>query len=713
METEFEEINDHLPMHYRNTTMNWDIFEGIYNEFEEEPDTSLLLEEVIREGTEHYKVISVSDPIWGMEVGDDRVDLSTSSARLSIGLIAQEKIFMMKTSLKDTFITNNLWNFCEVSSAIPCSKDESFEHARLKGNFSNLGFVDCPPIRIIIDCMKSDRSHSSTVSGKSTMLGTRVETPRTELRDMMMMSSYLQDGMLATCRSPDPKYLPSIMGGCGVPALFDSPWNLYLYVRSYRGGGYQRVYGTATSELRRCVESHDYGRPMEPSLCLRLRDKQEYLFGTYANSVLLPPKDQMDFSGRMPPPLYKALGVQNSTQNVELRLQRTKLLVPRSQAEREFEKTIRIHDAIFSSTKSPVSQKVVEKHLKMRLRQQFEGALQANSAFKRLLDREANGDEVEELIRTGFMPVHTGRTMFDMNHAIWIFNGCKGGIHSAHDLTRSEDMFFRTDVSTEETFKIGGIPLNIRLFGKTVQQMTKTHVGLYQINESMIEWSDRVGATLRHLQHEWGTIPQHTVINQFLENREWINDDTLLIRKCLDDTKDISMFNIVALVSQDRRLANQMSVSANVNVLLIDTESLIECYPERTWNADTKVTPEDIRKVLPRNFFLSKPILAVYIDVGSLAHVAARYSKSERGKWDRAISKRTLAYSGRDPVTGARTAVYDIEILERRPRVTVRTYKPTVNRQKSFRLSKSSGSSSSSDNWRERSFSIGSLSDSQ
>jgi hypothetical protein len=683
---------------FKSYEMTWDIFEGIYDPTIDDVTDSGIITETVTNLTSF--ALKATDKIWGMEVGDDRVDISQSKTRLEFGLKAQEAFFEMKTSLKDTFITNDIWNFCEVSSVIPCSREESFTSARLKGDFTHLGYVDSPPLRVIIDCMKADKSHSSTNVGKATMLGTRMETPRAELRPLTMMASYLQDGILSTYRSPDPKYLPSIMGGSGVPALFNNHWNIFLYTRSYRGGGYDRLYGTATQELKGAVESIDINRPHEPALCLRLRDRQEYLHGTYAEKVLMPPKDMMDFRGVMPPPLYKAMGVSNGVQAVELRLQRTKTLVTRSLAEREFDKTARIHDAIFGLGTSPITAKRLERTNKFLLRQEFEGALRSNSAFKRLLDRKAKPDDVAKLIGEGFNPVTTGKLHFDIFDAKWIYEGCRGAYASALDITRSEDMFLRTDVSTEETFKIGGIPLKLRLFGKTKYEVTKTRVGLYQINESMLEWSERLATRLTAYKEEYGIIPKPLLIDLFRDNSEWVNDDTGLIAQCIQDTVHTSIHCTVILISQDKRLANQMAASANVSVVLVDTESLIEVFPNRDWNSLSQITVAELKGKFKNDFHFELPPQKVYIDTGSLAHVASRYSRGEQGPWDRNLYKRNLIQAYQD-TNGLRHEILELEILKPRKTLVARRFKPRANRQKTFPYFKGSSSSSeSSSNWR-------------
>jgi hypothetical protein len=78
------------------------------------------------------------------------------------------------------------------------------------------------------------------------------------------------------------------MGGIGLPAPFGNWKNIYRFVWSYKDGRYQRIYGSAMNELKQASESLAAGRPVHLSLCNRLRDKQQYLFGTYSDKIFVP-----------------------------------------------------------------------------------------------------------------------------------------------------------------------------------------------------------------------------------------------------------------------------------------------------------------------------------------------------------------------------------------------------------------------------------------
>nr|QTP72363.1 hypothetical protein [Botrytis cinerea binarnavirus 3] len=583
----------------------------------------------------------------GMEVGDDRVDTSRSAPTLGRVLSVQERVMGMRTSWEDTVISKRIHNFCEVTNSLPTDPNGSFDICRRIGDFSKLEYTDAVILRIIIDCSKGEASHSSTAVGKAGMLASRCNTPRSEHRSSLHLASYIQDGCLRTAYSADPKYLPGIMGGSGHRALFDSPTNLYLSVKAYRGGGYDRLYGSATKEIRQCIDQLDDGKGATPVLSLRLRDRQEYLHGTYADKILVPSKTLQSFGQvPLPEPLYKATGAQNRFQSTEARLVRTKHLIGRKDAEREVEKTHRTQHALFGTTDTMhVTRKAA---LQRRLaRKKFSNALQGNTAFMRLLNRCANGHEVETLQKEGFLSLDCGVTAFTKWDADWLFAGGKGETHSIDSLTSTEDMFLRAEVSTEESFRIGNIPLRVLTSGKARYETTKSKVGLYQINDSMVEWADHIVERLIEEREKWKTPLHPSVLNSvFNENREWVNDDTLLIAQCLIDVQGLTKAAYVCLISDDRRLGNQMANTCNVNVIRISPRSVILKIPRERWTSDTVVTMAEASALLMQTHYAGSKLSGVYLDTGSVASACAKYSDTDSSPGKRVFKFRETISTG-------------------------------------------------------------------
>lgn len=598
--------------------------------------------------------------IHGMEVGDDRADVDQDPRRLATALVCQSRVIGMRTSEMDTFISNHIWNFCEVTNVIPSCEMGSFHHARRTGNFKDLEYTDTIILRIIIDCSKGDNSHSSTAVGKASMLASRINTPRAEHRSAWMLASWYQDACLRTVHSPDPKYLPSIMGGSGCRALFDEPRNLFLSVKAYRGGGYDRLYGTATREVDQCLSSLDKGIGSNPTLCLRLRDRQDYLHGTYAEKVLVPPKSIMKFGVQpLPEPLYLATGGQNRYQSFENRLLRTKTLLGRRDAEREVERTLKVSQAIFGAKPTPIVD-LEWKRERFQARKKFGMALQANTAFKHLLDKKASVKDVSALIEQGFLSINTGVTEFSEWDALFLFSGAKKGTVSIEDLTCSEDMFLRKDVSTEESFKVGGIRLNPIVGRQAKPTTTVCKVGLYQINSTMEEWATSMESKLQEAREEAGKPLQPWQVHKVFDtDPEWVNDDTMLIAQCLRDTGErTSSIASVILVSGDRRLANQMANTCNVTVIRCMPSDIIRKFPNNVWTSMTELPVHEVWNVVQHPHGIPTPA-CIYLDTGSVASACSNMASGEAEGLAGVIYRKDLIETGWD-ASGKRYARYTL-----------------------------------------------------
>jgi len=561
--------------------------------------------------------------IAGAEAGDDRVDICRNPLLLAVMLDIQSRVLKMSTSEKDTFISDRYYNFCEVTCAIPCAFQQSLDYAQ-KDNFRTIGFVDVPALRVVLDVKKGDMgSHSSTVLGKSTMLGVKRLSCNPKFKLLFEIATYLQDGNLSSHTMEEPKYIPVEMGGCGVPPSWGEFRNLYLYLYSYKRGTYARVYGTATNEAREVIKACDAGNPSETHLCRFLRMRQEYLHGTYANVVLVPPLTQGKRREEMPPPIYKAQGVRAGVSGVEKRLVRAKRLLTEEDARTEFDRNVRLSE-ILMGWKS-ISSTVREEERKTSLsREKFGGALRANSAFQRLLDRQANGTEVESLIRDGFRLVTGGVTGFSMMNARYLAGGAKGEIYSLHDLPFSSDMFLREEVSREKSLRIPNLVIRpVTSTGRrTVRTVSK--LGLWQISSTMEEWADDtidllLDARKRSLT---GTVSTRDAREILSRNPEWVSDDKLIVARMFEDCDrgDIVAGSTVVLVSTDIRLARQAAQTCDLNVVLVDPKPVFILLGLGEVDHETRIEPNRLIAMFEEDWFPSRTLREpekVYIDSGS------------------------------------------------------------------------------------------------
>jgi hypothetical protein len=620
--------------------------------------------------------------IYGWEVGDDRLDISNNPLSPLVALAAQTMVSRFETSWKDTGISEYLWNFCEVTSNIPTTKLGDIRRAK-KGGFTDLDYVDVPPLRIVSDVSKAKpdaTDHSSSNTGKSEMLGSRTKSTNTRIRTILEISSYLQDGILSTCDSPDPKYLPSIMGGSSAPPLFENWKNVYSYLVNYKGGTYRRVYGSAINELRDCVEYLDNQIPAQPAICTFLRKKQELLHITYGANVVLPNLPQNLIDGEVVRPLYKAVGGAPFLQGAENRLVQSKLLATKRQADRELEIRYGIRDLLFCDLRV-TDQRSLRKIEKEKLAGEFDGAIRANSAYQRMLANLASDSDLTQLYLDGNLIAGSGRSDLNVHIVEWLAKGGNGEIFNIFDLTHSEDMYVYEEVSESRTLRVQGIQLTPQ-FNRLpiVTKETRSEIGLWQMTETKMSWGKKILNELIALREQRGTLYYQDVFPVMANDPEWVNDDSLIVRRLVDDVKDKPKQTIL-LVTADKRLAKNAAKTSGFPVAMVDPQSVIMNITGKEFCATMEITPEEalMTESNKSNLLIGHPPVfhKVYVDTGSLEAYAHRVVLQPDGN----KYYRRLLHTGRRP-DGLRYEVQTLQKLDRKlvPKVKVFYPNETVYR---------------------------------
>jgi len=633
----------------------------------------------------------------GMEVGDDRITACRSTLQLAIIHIVQEKVLKMSTSTEDTFISKDLYNLAEVTSIIPRTKSGSFNHARKSGkNFEDLEFLDDAAERVLLDVVKgNEQAHISTSVGKASFLRSRIKS-RPEVRQKMQIANFFQDGLLNMSKAPDPKYLPTFMGGIGHPPLFDNELNVFLFVRSFRGGAYQRVYASATREAQSLIENLEItGINQSLVLCAALRMKQEYLHATYADKVAVPRRGILPTA--LDNPLYQQLGVNAGATAVEQRLMRAKVLVTRTVADIELNRTARTIDIIFGGMPKVYADKL-EKISRMERTKDFGQALRANSAFTNLVLRKAIPEDIDKLMQDGWRIIQQGEREFTVNHGRFIANGCKGEVYSADDFTASEDMFLREEVSTEESLKVSGIPLNVKLRGQYRERFTTSKIGLYEISKTQQEWAENLSTLLKSEAEHMRPIPPYIVREIFFDNREWVNDDSQIVAYITKVAmeKNLNHTDSICIVTTDEKLCRRAAHSANIIISKIEPVSYaLRC---RTLGINPQ-NPEERHKFRIIDEITSSKCFPSYahrpkdivIDTGSLAAHLSKLEEVQSGKAHSRpkIGKKAIINVGTNDK--GRFERYSIKIRTSQE-ISSRGITPDLNKMKRYKSS--SGSSS-------------------
>jgi len=188
-----------------------------------------------------------------------------------------------------------------------------------------------------------------------------------------------------------------------------------------------------------------------------------------------------------------------------------------------------------------------------------------------------------------FYTLTVGKRDFTRDDAMWVYLNGQGENYSLNDVTLSEDIFVREEVSVEETYKVGGIPLRPYFTCGEKLRTTRTKVGLYQINQSMEEWSEDLLSRLRAERDRKGRPLRSYEIGPICDvNREWVNDDSGLIAQAHRHTAGAKASYTVALVSSDRRLANQMAETCNATVIRLNPKEFVRL----AWTAGIEITAD-------------------------------------------------------------------------------------------------------------------------
>lgn len=396
------------------------------------------------------------------------------------------------------------------------------------------------------------------------------------------------------------------------------------------------MYGTSTNEIMQTfAQMERTGAYFPPELTLRLRMKETYLYGTYKEKVFVPTKQFQNLQREtaLPPPLYEGGRATTDLAVGESRLVAAKLLITRSQAEVEAEKTRRNTQVLFGAI-SHSGMNFAMKLARHRERQAFDGALSANTALARMLERRANDTDAEKLMKDSFFKFSTaGERDFQFSHAQWIVDGAKSNTYDIRDLRRPEDMFVRTEVSTEENMKVSGIERVWVKKGKPVLTETTASVGLWQVSESMYQHAEgTLDALVEARERSDGpTLDRSQVLEVLYDRRKNDADDGHILIKSKSDVAASTIGSgTIVLISTDRNLAKVVAAQTGKRVLRIAPSVII---PATGADSEETISAMDGNPALFVKFVsfhkdlrLNLPqVIGIYVDTGSLQAALTHY----------------------------------------------------------------------------------------
>jgi hypothetical protein len=367
------------------------------------------------------------------------------------------------------------------------------------------------------------------------------------------------------------------MGGSEALPPGRNPWTLLMYVQSYRGGSYERIYSSAVNELMSCLnvwEATDK-RPI-PVLCQRLSQKQEYLHGTYENFIFV---RKEEVGSRMPEPISYDYDTPEGFATVCQRLSRLGYTKTRKQSELDIMVSIR-HDDLMLDKLNSKEFKLEQTVLDRGRRRQYGDALASNTAYSNLIKREASRKDLTAMLQDpGFRVIATGKLTFTLKEARWILK--PGEKHyKLKDLTEGQDIFLSSDTEFGTSMRIANLEFKpSSLSGLTIT--TREKVGSYIIQQNELEWGQEVVDQIEICDRPLKRIE---MIRISADSTEWVNDDETLINLSVNHASCVMhrRGDVIVLISNDKSLAKKMVALAGTKVLLIPPDSVLNIHNIRT-----------------------------------------------------------------------------------------------------------------------------------
>jgi len=215
----------------------------------------------------------------------------------------------------------------------------------------------------------------------------------------------------------------------------------------------------------------------------------------------------------------------------------------------------------------------------------------------------------------------------------------------------------------------------------------------YQGYRHCRKWADDLSSRIKNKRDELQKpVPHEDLHKIFMEDPEWVNDDSGLIATCMEDhTSTTAKLASVALVTNDRRLARQMANSCNLSVLRVDPKDYILYAGEGFLK---KPHPD----LLSLKMTGVAPVDKAYLDTGSIAACSATLDEQRGTVVERLVTETGVSRGKRTTSVVLRKTdrPLKIKVLE----VQHPIVRPKVWRSHSKPASTVYSSSDKSENWR-------------
>jgi len=176
------------------------------------------------------------------ETGDDKVAFGPQPVLFMAETVLAEKLFGVKPSVPDTFVSRSVCNYAEKFLMMPGNRFETYGYYT-RNRTSKTPFLDIPVARLILPVAKQKGTHSDSIEGKAQLMArTQAYCQEDPLgRWTAECASIIQDACLGIMTYGKFPYLPNALGGLDKPVPFRNEQNFARAVHSYKRGRYRNL----------------------------------------------------------------------------------------------------------------------------------------------------------------------------------------------------------------------------------------------------------------------------------------------------------------------------------------------------------------------------------------------------------------------------------------------------------------------------------------
>jgi len=190
------------------------------------------------------------------ECGDDNIKFTNQPALALVSSLYCRRIFGMKVSIPDSFLSQRVGNYTEKWAMMPRDRMDLVTKLLVKGSDRTTPLIDLPALRAGLPTADQSREISSSILGKAQLYYRCLSYSRNSVEEpLCWKASIFQDVALSVMTKGRVfPYLPQVLGGLGKPFPMNSKENIVRAARAYKRGKYERLIYTIISHSKELVD---------------------------------------------------------------------------------------------------------------------------------------------------------------------------------------------------------------------------------------------------------------------------------------------------------------------------------------------------------------------------------------------------------------------------------------------------------------------------